>query len=249
MNPHSPYADFAWIYNKHWGPYASQAMTILDELLLDKLPEQSQVLDLCCGTGQLSHLLSECGYQITGIDASPEMIHFAQENAPSVDFLVQDACRFHFQSIFSAVISTYDSLNFVTIPNDLTDVFRNVFACLREGGSFLFDLNTKTGYLDHWDDGTFDIVEDDHVCIVRTSYELNELPRFDITIFRLLDGWRRTDLTLFQRYYPETDIHHLLEDAGFTEIRLYGYRDETGLGELTPESERVYFVCRKPSTP
>ncbi len=248
MNPPSPEAEFAWVYNWHWGPYASQAMAILDELLLGKLSKKSRILDLCCGTGQLARLLSERGYQVTGIDSSAEMIRFAQENAPSSDFLVEDARRFHFPPIFSAVISTYDSLNFITDTNDLADAFRNVFDCLIEGGVFLFDMNTEAGYLDHWDDGTFDIIEDDHVCIVQTSYDQNELPRFDITIFRLLDGWQRSDLILFQRYYPELDARCLLEYAGFTDIHTYGFHDETGLGKLTPESERMYFVCRKPSS-
>ncbi len=221
---------------------------MLDELLLNKLPEQARVLDLCCGTGQLAHLLSERGYHMTGIDSSPEMISFAQENAPNVDLSVQDARYFHFPPMYDAVISTYDSLNFITESWELTNVFENAFVCLKESGWFLFDLNTQSGYLDHWDDGTFDIIDDDHVCVVQTSYDQNELHRFDITIFRQMDGWQRSDVALFQRYYPESAIREILSIACFTEISTYGYHDETGLGELTPESERMYFVCRKSSS-
>ena len=246
MSLHSPHADFAWAYNKHWGPYANQAFPNIEKLILRHLPKKARILDLCCGTGQLAHLLSERGYQITGIDSSGEMIRFANANAPNVDFIVQDARYFRFSPIYDAVISTYDSLNFITDAKELAGTFQNVFASLKEGGFFLFDLNTETGYLDHWDDGTFDIIEDDHVCIVQTSYDYSQLPRFDVTIFRLLDGWQRSDLTLFQRYYTEEEVYHLLEDAGFTGTGIYGYNDETGLGELNPESERMYFVCQKP---
>ena len=246
MSLHSPYDDFAWVYNKHWGPYADQAFSIIGKLILHQLPEKACILDLCCGTGQLAHLLSKRGYQITGIDSSEEMIRFARDNAPNTDFLVQDARYFHFPPRYDAVVSTYDSLNFITELEELMGTFQNVFASLKKGGFFLFDLNTEAGYRDHWDDGTFDIIEDDNVCIVQTSYDHNKLPRFDITIFRLLDGWQRSDITLFQRYYPEEEVYHLLEDAGFTGIGIYGYHDETGLGELTTESERMYFVCQKP---
>jgi SAM-dependent methyltransferase len=246
LNLHSPYDDFAWVYNKHWGPYANQAFSIIEKLILHHLPKKARILDLCCGTGQLAHLFSERGYRITGIDSAEEMIRFASANAPNANFLVHDARYFHFPPIYDAVISTYDSLNFVTEPEGLMGTFQNVFASLKEGGCFLFDLNTEAGYLDHWDDGTFDIVEDDHVCIVQTSYDQNELPRFDVTIFRLLDGWQRSDITLFQRYYPESEIREFLATTGFIEIHTYGYHDETGLGELTSESERMYFVCSKP---
>ena len=244
---HSANEDFAWIYNKHWGLYADQALAIVDQLILPFLHSGAHILDLCCGTGQLANKLASKGYRVTGIDVSDEMIRFARDNAPNGDFIIQDARHFHFLQTFDAAISTYDGLNFIMSLPELTDVFENVYESLQSGGLFLFDLNTETGYLYHWEDGTFSLVEDDHACIVRYEYNADEkLVRFDVTIFRLLDEWTRTDLAFYQRCYSSVDIRYALNLAGFTEINTYGYHDELGLTKLTPESERAYFLCRKP---
>jgi SAM-dependent methyltransferase len=200
---------------------------------------------MCCGTGQLSCLLCERGYRVTGIDSSADMIRFARFNAPDANLIVEDARYFRFAPVFDAVISTYDSLNFITEPTGLKGVFANVSACLKEDGWFVFDMNTETGYLDHWAGGTFDIVEEDHACIVKMINDQLEQPSFEITIFRLLDQWHRFDLTLHQRHYGEFEIRELLTATGFSQVQTFGYQDETGLGRLTDESERMYFVCRK----
>jgi len=246
LNSRSENDSFAWVYNRHWGPYAAQALAILDKLVTKDLPEGARILDLCCGTGQLAHILTTRGYQVIGIDASEEMLHFSRKNAPDAEFILADARHFKQTGIYDCVISTYDSLNFIMSLEDLVAVFQNVHAVLLEGGIFLFDLNTETGYLDHWDDGTFDIVEDDLVCIVRSTYDSDDrLSQFDLTIFRQFNEWQRSDLTFFQRYYPKAQVISALENTGFTDITVYGYQDEMGLTTLTPESERMYFICRK----
>jgi len=238
---------FAWAYNKHWGPYAEHALGILGRLGLKKLPAGSRILDLCCGTGQLAQMLSERGYRVTGIDVSPEMIRFARENAPGAEFVIDDARRFSFEEGFDAVVSTYDSLNHVMSLEDMDAVFLTVRSALKPGGMFLFDLNTEAGYLYHWENGSFDVVEDDNVCVVRSSFNpADEIARYDVTIFRLLEGWQRWDIALFQRHYSEKRIRRALRRAGFAGIRVRGYRDDLGLANLTEESERMFFVCRKP---
>jgi SAM-dependent methyltransferase len=62
------------------------------ELLLGLLPPApARVADLGCGTGTLSLLLSEEGYDVTGVDFSPEMIARARRKAPDVEFVEADA--------------------------------------------------------------------------------------------------------------------------------------------------------------
>ena len=247
MTSYSDYDRFAWVYNKHWGgEYAQRVLPILDNLVLQHLPAKARILDLCCGTGQLAQTLIACGYRVTGLDGSEGMLKFARENAPGGEFITADARSFKLPDVYQAVVSTFDSLNHIMTLDELTDVFRNVYAALRKSGLFFFDLNTEEAYKATWND-SFGIIEDNLVCVVRSSYRPEErTAQFDATIFYLQEGWQRSDLMLGQKCYSEAEVQSALKTAGFTKIHAYAHDEQQGLGELTREAERVFFVCRKP---
>jgi len=244
MSRYTDYDPFAWIYNKYWGPDSMQRfLPALETLLLPHLPPRAHILDLCCGTGQLAQALVQRGYQVTGVDGSEEMVRLARRNAPGVKFIVEDARSFRSPAIYHAVVSTYDSLNHVMSLEGLSRVFGNVHACLRPNGLFLFDLNMEEGYKARWQ-GSFGIVEDDHVCVVRASFdEEKKVGRTDVTIFRSEgDAWRRTDVALLQRCYAESDIRSALEATGFTDIQTYDAENDLG---WSGGVGRTFFLGRK----
>lgn len=249
VSRYSDYDGFAWVYNKHWGQNFTQpVLLILDNLLLHRIPAGARVLDLCCGTGQLAQALTARGYHVTGLDGSEEMLRFARDNAPAGEFILTDARSFKLPDLYHMVVSTFDSLNHIMTLEELTSVFRNVYASLKGGGLFLFDLNMEEGYKLCWND-SYGIVEDDHVCVIRTGYRPEErTARFDTTIFYLQDGWQRSDLTFWQKCYSEAEVRSALKVAGFIEIRCYAYDELGNLTELTRQAERAFFVCRKPLT-
>jgi len=143
---YTDYDTFAWTYSKYWGADSVRHLfPVLESLLLPHLPSRARILDLCCGTGQLARALAQRGYQVTGIDGSEEMIRLVHINVPDVEFLVEDARTFRLPAIYHAVMSTYDSLNHIMSLEELSRVFRNVYACLQQGGLFLFDLNMEQG--------------------------------------------------------------------------------------------------------
>ncbi len=247
VTSYSDYDRFAWVYNKHWGnDFTQLVLPILENLVLRRLPAKASILDLCCGTGQLAQALIALGYKVTGLDRSEEMLRFARENAPAGEFIRDDARSFKLPDIYHAVVSTFDSLNHIMTLEELTSVFRNVYAALRGGGLFLFDLNMEEGYKACWND-SFGIVEDDHVCVVRSSYRPEErTAQFDATIFYSQEGWQRSDVTLVQKCYSEAEVQSALKAAGFIEIHAHAYNEQRGLQELTREAERAFFVCQKP---
>ena len=244
---YSDYDSFAWIYNKHWGNiFLGKLIPAIEKLLLPHIPPDAHILDLCCGTGQLAKTLTERGYGITGVDGSDEMIRFARENAPDAEFIVEDARYFRLPGAYHAAISAFDSLNHVMSIADLAEVFRNTYNALVDGGLFMFDMNMEEAYRSEWK-GSFGIVEDDHVCVVQSSYSADEgIGRTEITIFHLLDReWRRSDLTLLQRCYSEQEILSALSDIGFVDI--HPYDAERGLGDILKRPGRTFFFCRKPA--
>ncbi len=246
MTIYSDYDPFARVYNKHWGDdFTGRVFPILEQLVLRQLPVGASILDLCCGTGQMARTLTALGYRVTGMDGSTEMLRFARENAPGAQFIHADARSFELTQTFDAAISLFDSLNHVMTLEELTTVFRNVCAVLRDNGPFFFDLNMEAGYGLTWDD-SFSIVEDDQLCIVRTSYIPEEkTARFDATVMHLEDGWQRTDFALLQKCYPAPDVIAALGAAGFSGIESYCLDHREGLVGLNEEADRAFFLCRK----
>ncbi|MFC2038580.1 class I SAM-dependent methyltransferase [Chloroflexota bacterium] len=246
MTVFSDYDPFAYVYNMHWGNnLIPLVFPMLEKYILNGLPEKANILDLCCGTGQLALLLTNRNYQVTGIDGSENMLKFARQNAPEANFVQADARSFEQADKFHAVLSTFDSLNHVLKIEELTDVFRNVHQALRKNGVFFFDMNMDAGFKSNWDDNV-DIVKEDNVCIFRTDYNPEEqMARFYATIFILDNGWQRTDVTLVQKCYPEKEILSALSEAGFMRASSYAADIGSGLTELTADSERAFFICRK----
>ncbi|MEM9090695.1 MAG: class I SAM-dependent methyltransferase [Cyanobacteria bacterium P01_F01_bin.53] len=143
MSPrYSDYDNWAWLYNQTMGPeYSQPQLDLLKRVLLPYVPPQGEILDLCCGTGQLIQPLVEAGYKVTGLDGSAEMLSHAKENAPKATYCLEDARTFDIGKDFNGVFSTSASLNHLMTLEDLTQVFERVYASLQAGGIFVFDLN------------------------------------------------------------------------------------------------------------
>ena len=246
MNRYSDYDGLAWLYDRHWGHAGDQVVPVLERLVLPALPEGARVLDLCCGSGRLAQALTARGYRVTGLDGSEEMVGLARARAPGAEFVVADARSFSLPGTYDGVVSTFDSLNHVMSLEELVSVFGNVRSSLVGGGLFFFDLNTEEGYRADWH-GSFGIVEDEYVCVARSSYSPTErTAHFRATMFRLQDGWQRSDLTLRQRCYSEAEVRSALETAGFTDIDAYGCDAGQGPVAFTEAHRRVFFLCRAP---
>ena len=247
MERFDTYDPFAGIYNRHWGYFAEKIYPILDHLVLRHLPPGCAVLDLCCGTGQLAAVLTDKGFATTGVDGSEGMIEIARRNAPDVAFFVQDARSISLNRQFSAVFSTFDSLNHVMSLDELEQVFRNVHAVLEDGGHFEFDLNMEEAYVSRWR-GSFGIVEDDHVCVARSSRDEEEEDRKD-GHDRVRVGGDRLEA---DRRYPsaalvprEGDITGTAPE-GWVSKRYGRSTGRIAILEGAPDcSGRMFFVARK----
>ena len=90
------------------------------------------VLDLACGTGTIACMLAEQGYAVTATDGSAEMLTEAMRKAADLDleqppfFLHQSMPKLRLTEPVDAVVSTIDSLNYLTRPGDVQETFRRV---------------------------------------------------------------------------------------------------------------------------
>jgi SAM-dependent methyltransferase len=122
------------------------------ETLLDYFDRPAQkILDLCCGTGNLSELLALSGYEVVGVDRSAAMIEQARRKAEGyqsgVRYYVQDAAELNLGETFDAIISLFDSLNNITAPERFAEAMRRAYQHLNPDGIFIFDLNTEYAFV------------------------------------------------------------------------------------------------------
>lgn len=106
--------------------------------LLDPKPGE-RILDLGCGTGQLTNKIGESGAEAIGLDASAEMIGQARQNYPRLRFLLQDAAIMQFDQEFDAVFSNA-ALHWML---DAEAVARGVAQALKRGGRLVAEMGGK----------------------------------------------------------------------------------------------------------
>jgi SAM-dependent methyltransferase len=240
------YDDFAWFYDRYWNEeFHSLAFPILERIWLPRLPQHGRILDVCCGTGYLAGLLAGRGFQVAGIDASPEMVAHARHNVPGAEFQVGDVAEVSAAGEFDAAVSTFDSLNHILELDRLAAAFRNTAAALRKGAPFVFDVLFEEAYQTKWGEN-FAIVRDDHVLVITSSgySPADRIAQCTLTMFRQIDGnWRRADATMRERCYTAAEIDQALSAAGFGETLCYDARD-LGMGGQLGEG-RTFYVATK----
>lgn len=241
------YDPFARIYNRYWGAeYRIEAAAVVARLLLSRVPRGARVLDVCCGTGQFTEIVRQLGYSVAGIDASGEMIRYARENAPGIDFAIGDVRNFRLRRTFDAAFSVYESLNHVPDIAGLELAFARIHRHLKPGGPFLFDLNREEAYILYWNN-LDSIVENDSVCVMRSEFErARKTGRYHVTTFERADGasinqWRREDFTLRQVCHDFSAVHAALFQAGFHDVTLQDARDAGMKGDVG--YGRTFFLC------
>ncbi|MBV9294819.1 MAG: methyltransferase domain-containing protein, partial [Acidobacteriaceae bacterium] len=106
--------------------------------LLDPKPGE-RILDLGCGPGHLTQKIADRGAQMTGLDASLEMIGQARQNYPQLRFVLQDAADMDFTDEFDAVFSNA-ALHWML---EVTGVARAIARALRKGGRLVAELGGK----------------------------------------------------------------------------------------------------------
>lgn len=246
MKRYNDYDTFAWLYNKEWGGFADNIFPALKFIAGEKLFNGGKILDLCCGTGQLAKVLNREGYKVTGIDGSAKMLRYAKENAPAAKLILEDARAFKLPPKYDIVFSTFDALNHIMTLEELEQAFKNVFNCLVEGGVFIFDMTLKNNF-ERAKDFVSVREKRGYLFIQHPKYHAKKkLLESKITLFRTQGKlWKRSDISLFQTWYPMKDIMSALGNAGFTIMRTHSFNDQREMEEATENSYRVFFYAEK----
>lgn len=230
------------------------------DLLVSALEKYSKsrpelVLDLGCGTGVITLMLAERGFDMTGVDISPEMLDVARERAEEkgldVLWLCQDMREFELYGTVDAAVMTNDAINYLLKNKDLDAVFSLVHNYLVPEGIFIFDISTK-GKFSRLYRGDIIIEEDGLYCGWQNYYnEKKGTVDFYLSYFVEEDGgWQRYDESQRERAWSCRGIIRALKKNGFSPLLLTGSYDLSPADEKTADEEfdRLYFVCRVEKT-
>ncbi len=206
------------------------------------------VLDLACGTGSMSWLLAERGFEVIGVDFSPEMLAQAQAK----DFPVAEAPIFLCQAMedldlygtIDACVCLLDSVNHITDPQTLQTAFAKVELFLEPEGVFIFDMLTPSR-LARMDGGLFLDETEDAYCVWRTEFDPDtRICSYLMDLFlQEEDGlWVREQECHEEYAYTPQELSDMLRAVGFCNIQCFG-----ALSHTAPQKgeERLFFTATK----
>ena len=217
----------------------------LEQIVLSRLPVTARILDLGCGCGHLAQQLNIRGYQVTGIDASQGLLDYARKNAPESQFILSDIRNFDLPPTFDAVLSN-DVLLFILNNEDLTAVFQNVYAAMRDNSLFVFTIPLTDWLHEAAQNKTFNhVYVNDECSLIELFYYKPEQRMWEIQVtgFEMVENsWKRLDTTWLRKDHFLAEVQSSLEKVGFTDINYYNTKDFGG----SEEAGMACFVCRKP---
>jgi demethylmenaquinone methyltransferase/2-methoxy-6-polyprenyl-1,4-benzoquinol methylase len=109
-----------------------------------KLQSDTQILDLCCGSGQVTRFLVNFSENVTGLDASPLSIQRAQKNVPNAKYIEAFAEDMPFADNLFDVVHTSAALHEMQ-SEQLPKIIKEVYRVLKPGGVFtLVDFHSPT---------------------------------------------------------------------------------------------------------
>lgn len=242
----SPYSALAQVYDRWTAerPHLRWA-DFLDAQL--RIERARRVLDLCCGTGTILAALQDKGYEVTGLDGSAEMLSRAREvAAPGTELLLQrlPAAAPPSPGTFDAVVCCFDSVNYFVEESGLTGLFGYAAAALREGGLFIFDVNTRKKLEEVFGSSHYGDDLDDFAYVWRNRYRPEQRTvDFLITLFvRAGDAFQRAEEHHVQRWFAS---HELVATADAVGLLTEAVTDDYTATPTGPGTLRETWVLRR----
>lgn len=212
--------------------------------------EPKLILDMGCGTGNITVPMAEKGYDMIGLDCSEEMLEIAAEKARTAGhdilFLQQDMTDFELYGTVDAMVCALDGINYLAGDGQVSDMLRLLHYYLNPGGIFIFDINTEYKFKNILDNNSFVYDEDNVYCVWNNEYDSDDkICYFDLNFFlKNPDGsYCRRDEYQEERMYTVGELKNYIRDCGLDCLGVY---DNLSFEPPRGDSQRLFFVVQRP---
>lgn len=251
------YGNFAYIYDQLMDDVDYEAwVEHIEKLIAISGANVKNILELACGTGNITLPLARKEYDIAGLDISEEMLDVAREkseleNTPIV-LLQQDMTQLDFDLYdLDCILCACDGINYITDLEDVKNLFGKVYELLKKEGIFIFDISSYYKLSSILGNNFMGEARDD-ISYMWTNYydDMTQLLNMDLDFFVKVQAEDDDEDNLYERYkevhlqraHKEEELAAILEEAGFKDIRMFG---DFSLEDVDKKSERVFFLAKK----
>ena len=207
------------------------------------------VIDVGCGTGELTFEMAARGFDMTGLDISPEMLGIAASKrrgrkGPDILWLCQDMCEMDTYGSYAAMYCLEDGVNHITREGGLGMFLERAYNFIDPEGLLVFDFLTDRYFREVAAEGFFFEDGENGTCLWTADYE-DRLMRYDIVCYSAGKNglYSRTDDTVEERAYTTAEVRNTLKKCGFSVIGIIP-AEETGTGGT---NGRFFAVARRNS--
>lgn len=251
------YGSFAYIYDELMDDVDYEKwVEHIENIIKYKNVKVKNILELACGTGNITLPLAKKGYDIAGIDISEEMLDVAFNKSEKMQIplvlLQQDIIDLDFDLYdLDCVLSACDGFNYITSPNDLKKIFAKVYELLKKGGIFIFDISSYYKIKNILGNNFMGESREELSYMWTNTYDdETQLIDMDLDFFVKIEVDDEEEDNVYERYrerhqqraYKEYEIKNMLEELGFEEIDVFG---DFTMKESKEDSERIFFSAIK----
>lgn len=246
----SGYGKFAWFYDRLTDNVEYDKIADAIDRYVERFGGRKNILlDLACGTGNLSERMAKMGYDVIGVDSSEEMLNIAldkkYDSGLPIQYLCQDMTELDMYGTIDVTVCVLDSLNHLANIDEVAKTFQKVSLFAYPDGMFIFDVNTVFKHREILSCNAFTYDLDGLFCVWQNEYDPD-----DDSVDILLDFFEKNEQGSYDRFqesftekaYSRQEIEDKLSSAGFEILAAYdGYTNDP----VHDESQRIVYVARK----